>query len=273
MATAGAITALLGVLGVRQEVQAQCLADGDPCTSTGSCCSGLCQAVEEPAAPTKKKKKKKGKKKRGQPATLTQRCAPVPPSNPPPADVLGCTLRDDSCSVGVSIPCPGNPRHGRCVVVDGKPFCAELAICGTCVTDGDCGPGRRCAACPIGCEGKGGKVCLLASCGAGQIPAGSTCVTGQGTCPTGATSCRTPSDPAGTTVPCNGVPGCRCFQSAAGDTRCGKNPPAPIFQCGQCTRDSDCDLVGFGAFCVVTTVPRTNCACATAGQGFCQLPC
>jgi hypothetical protein len=223
----------------------------------------------ESAAKKKGKGKGKGKKKKKKRKSAT--IFPLLPSPPPPNPFAqGCTIDQDSCTAGVNIPCPGNSRYGDCVIVDGQPFCSELTLCGTCETDGDCGPGRRCISCS-GCAAEGGKACVLHSCGPGQIPAGPICVTGQGTCPNGATSCATAQDPVGTTVPCNNIPGCRCFQSVLGETRCGKN--LPQMQCGQCNSDGGCANFGFGAFCVVTTAPGTNCSCAEPGQGFCQLPC
>jgi hypothetical protein len=100
----------------------------------------------------------------------------------------------------------------------------------------------------------------------GDLCTGGVCVVGQGTCPTGADSCI-----AG--VLCGGAasPNCACFQSTAGETRCGDSAGLGT-ACDTCTTDADC-VAQFpevpGAFCFQG---GSNCGCS-AGQTFCSAPC
>lgn len=112
--------------------------------------------------------------------------------------------------------------------------------------------------CPTAC-------CADRDCGSRNRCLQGACVTGQGTCAAGANSCDAVD------VPCNGKAGCKCWEAAAGETRCGMVPVG--IQCGQCTTDAQCASFGSGAFCVTDSTPLGNCSCGTVGQGFCIVPC
>ena len=101
------------------------------------------------------------------------------------------------------------------------------------------------------------RQCCNRRCRHGKCRAG-----GLGTCPAGLDFC------AGTfTGSCNHNPGCNCFTTTAGETRCGDGRPGG---CGACSTDADCAEFGAHAFCAQDT--GEGCGCAT-GEGFCVFAC
>lgn len=142
----------------------------------------------------------------------------------------------------------------------GKQKCGK-----TCCVPGTCFDGACCPA---------ARSCGTVCCDADQVcadPDAAICVTGQGTCETGANSCGA----AGNLSLCNGTNQCFCVQDTSGNTRCAiPIEGISVADCGDCTNDSDCELLFpdvVGVFCG-KDASGTNCGCP-AGQNICGAPC
>ena len=114
-----------------------------------------------------------------------------------------------------------------------------------------CAKARRC-----------GKRC----CRHGHIcvdPIAGSCVIGRGTCAAGSNTCTDPMD-----LQCDDYPGCQCFLTTEGVTRCGTPDRSYKAVCGQCTSSEQCTQdYGPGAFCI------SDCGCGQPEIGFCGFPC
>ncbi len=236
-------------------------------------------------------RKHKGKKKRKQPPqALTcpggqQLCQGRCISSGQCCNDAGCTegktCQNGTCACTVGHPVCGTaagevcctpqagttPYHIECLSL---PDNTHACWCAFNVT-GNCGPDCKASAnlsLPCADAAALASACAQSGCplcGANEALVGITCVSKQGTCATGANSCPGPA------VACNNTAGCSCFQSTAGETRCGWAPVG--IRCGQCTTDAHCRAFHSQAFCVTQTAPHTACGCATPGQGFCMAPC
>jgi hypothetical protein len=140
--------------------------------------------------------------------------------------------------------CPGDKtcQDGRCACPDGTLDCGVNDICVP--IDSQCCIDEQCISTP-------GQRCLRGKC-----------VVWQGTCSAGANSCASE-------VGCNATPGCACYVTTEGETRCGSgagiDPP-----CNVCTSSADCeeefpDIPG--VFCILKGDEPGCC------PGSCARPC
>jgi hypothetical protein len=152
----------------------------------------------------------------------------------------------------------------------GKKCCGGAKCKGKrcrCTSDKPCGSGQicvdgACVADPTPCPGDT-PTCGGVCCNAGDICVDGTCVTGQGTCTPGAGHFCNP----GENVACNDNPACACFETLAGETRCG----VKVFSTsciGNCTVDADCEVFGKGAFCAAN-----GSVCDCVADTTCVRPC
>jgi hypothetical protein len=153
-----------------------------------------------------------------------------------------------------------------------KKKCCKGAKCQgkrcRCTRDSQCGSGRLCVegACVADstpCPGDT-PTCGGVCCGAGDICVDGTCVTGLGTCTPGVGHfCNSGED-----VACNDNPSCSCFETLAGETRCGLKVATSASCLGSCTVDADCEFFGKGAFCVAN-----GSVCDCIADTTCVRPC
>ena len=181
-----------------------------------------------------RRKRKKRNKKKNKSSSPPVTCTP---------SCAGKLCGDDGCGGTCGIACGGGKSclGGSCLCPSGQEDCQ-----GTCIPDAAC--------------------CTSADCDPGEICVQRQCVIGQGTCPLGANACG------GAGLGCDGNPACVCFQSTAGETRCGKTGTSSTTECGSCASDADCTALlpdVPGVFCVLGF--GTFCDCE--GAGFCLMPC
>lgn len=111
--------------------------------------------------------------------------------------------------------------------------------------------------------------CQDGDCGATSLCVDGRCMTGRGTCEVGENVCDSSAHR------CD-VPGgtCVCFQTTAGETRCGDDATQPNAPCGACDTDADCEELFPhlpGVFCAEG---GSQCgSCSTPSLSFCRLPC
>lgn len=226
----------------------QCCTPGDCPVSAPRCCQGACKDVECCS----------NADCGGGKICQTGACLC------PPGTLFCPEVSTETCCA----PVPGMvPTTIACETPRGEPSCFcrydTATACGP-----DCNP--TCPGFGTSCADSEGIAQLCTTCGCplcdpDEIRVERTCVSKQGSCPSGASSCPGP------VIGCNGKAECKCFTSAAGETRCGKVPAG--VQCGQCTTDAQCQGFGKYAFCVTQTAPGTECICGTAGLGICIAPC
>jgi hypothetical protein len=163
-----------------------------------------------------------------------------------------------SCCTAADCGSGGACAGGVCVCAIGFRNCRDGCIpYADCCTDGDCVARESCQSGTCVCQD---ECCSNDDCAAGQICLQSQCVTGQGTCTAGDNSCLTVEK-----ITCNSSADCFCYPDRNGGTHCAQalapNPP--------CQSDSDCALLGLGAFCT----PAVQFCDRGSGSGFCTLPC
>jgi hypothetical protein len=149
-------------------------------------------------------------------------------------------------------------QNGTCACPAGQKDCQGTCIpISNCCAHAECPVGRQCCkgACIVVDE-----CCVDIDCPLGKICDQSQCVTGQGNCPAGANSCMSGDIECGS--------GCYCFQTMAGETRCGRGGAGT---CNECTVDASCASYGPGAFCAKDAGPP-GCLCQP-GVGFCRVAC